>query len=157
MSTEVYRIPRLQFTAEVLLLGQSPRVSVLSKEGTTDELVAALSRDLTFEIGARLRAAVEVYGLQADQDKRARYEVSYWLLRSNQPVRQMRQDTLARAAVLSFDRERPVRGDVALEWVDVGTDRYEPGKYLLRVDITVGGRRIGRAQAAVTLVESAGR
>ena len=25
MSTEVYRIPRLQFTAEVLLLGQSPR------------------------------------------------------------------------------------------------------------------------------------
>ncbi len=124
---------------------------------TRAALVAALSRDLTFEIGARLRAAVEVYGLRADQDGRGQYEVSYWLLRSSQPVRQMSQDTLTRAAVLSFDRERPVRGDVALEWVDIGTDRYEPGKYLLRVDISVGGRRIGRAQAAVTLVEPGGR
>jgi len=124
---------------------------------TRAALVAALSRDLTFEVGARLRAAVEVYGLRADEDGRVGYEVSYWLLRSSQPVRQMRQDTLARAAVLSFDRERPAHGGVALEWVDIGTDRYEPGKYLLRVDISAGGRRIGRAQAAVTLVEADGR
>ncbi len=124
---------------------------------TRDALVAALSRDLTFEIGARLRAAVEVYGLHAAEDRRVRYEVSYWLLRSSQPVRQMMQDTLARAAVLAFDRDRPVRGDGALEWVDIGTDRYEPGKYLLRVDIKVGGRRIGRAQAAVTLIEPRNR
>ena len=121
-----------------------------------EAILGHLSRDLTFEVGARLRTAVEVYGLPAAGDGRARYTVSYWLLRSSQPVRQMQQDSLARAAVLSFERQRPLRADVVLEWVDLGTDRFEAGRYLLRVDITAEGRRIGRAQASVRLVESGG-
>jgi hypothetical protein len=124
---------------------------------TRGAVVARLSRDLTFDVGTPLRTAVEVYGLPVNPDGRVRYEVSYWLLRSSQPVRQMRLDSLDRAAVLSFDRERPARGDMTLEWVDIGTDRLDPGRYLLRVDITADGRRIGRAQAAVELVQSRDR
>ena len=121
---------------------------------TRTALVAALSRDLTFEVGARLRAAVEIYGLHAGADGRVRYEVAYSLLKSSQAVSQIGRDSLERAAVLSFDRERPARGDMALDWVDIATDRIDPGRYLLRVDLLADGRRFGRAQAVVTLVAS---
>jgi hypothetical protein len=74
---------------------------------TRGAVVAALSRDLTFEVRTRMRAAVEVYGLPPGSDGRVHYTVASWLVATSQPTRQMPEDSLGRATVLSFDRQRP--------------------------------------------------
>ena len=124
---------------------------------TRGALIAALSRDLTFAVGSQLRTAVELYGLRPEPDGRVRYEVAYWLVGSREPTRQMREDSLGRPTVLSYARERPAGGDVASEWLDIGTAGLEPGRYLLRVDLLAGGRRIGRAQAVIRLTPATRR
>jgi hypothetical protein len=120
---------------------------------TRAELLASLSRDLTFEVGARIRVAVEIYFLRPTPDGQVGYRAVYLVARSDQPTREMRRDGLAGATVLSFEQQRRSTGDVTVEWVDIDTDRLDPGRYVLRLDLSAGGRHFGRAQAAITLVE----
>ncbi|MDM0066877.1 LysR substrate-binding domain-containing protein [Variovorax sp. J31P207] len=59
-------VPEALLSASVThLLGQSPRVAVMTKEGTTDELVAALgARELDCVIGRSLHAHTDIQILQ---------------------------------------------------------------------------------------------
>ena len=120
---------------------------------TRAALLASLSRDLTFEVGARIRVAVEIYSLRRAPDGQVGYRAVYLVARSDQPTREMRQDGLSGATVLSFEQQRRSIGDVTVEWVDIDTDRLDPGRYVLRLDLSADGRHFGRAQAAITLVE----
>lgn len=120
---------------------------------TRGALLANLSRDLAFAVGTRIRVAAEIYALRPSPEGQVQYRAVYRVVRSDQPRREMRRDSLSGATILSFELQRRPRGDVTVEWVDIDTGRLEPGRYVVRLDLSADGRHFGRAQAAITVVE----
>ncbi len=100
-----------------------------------DAMVSRVERTLVFPQGLPIRSYAEVYGLHRAEET-VRYRVSYELLRTNAPQRDIQRDDWPGATRFEFRREQRVdaRG-VATETLDITPEQTPPGKYLLRLRV----------------------
>ena len=99
-------------------------------------MLARVERTLVFPQGSPIRSYAEVYGLRAAGGI-ARYQVSYQLLRTGSPERDIRRADWPDAIRFEFHRERPAgAGGVAPEVLDITPEQTPHGKYLLRLRVT---------------------
>ncbi len=94
-----------------------------------------LSRSLVFEQGTAVRSYAEIYGLRADSGV-VRFSVTYSLLRTDAPERDIRLADWPSATRFEFRRERPqAASGPEIETLDMVPAQVPPGRYLLRVQI----------------------
>jgi tetratricopeptide (TPR) repeat protein len=113
-------------------------------------VLSRVERTLTFAQGSRIRSYAEVYGLPRTGES-VRYRVSYDLLRTNQPERDIRRDDWPGATRFEFLREtRADAHGAAIEILDIRPEQTPPGKYLLRLRVEDAdtGADAGRATIA---------
>ena len=113
-------------------------------------MLAHVSRTLEFSQQETVRAYSEVYGLQADSGV-VRYQVSYALLKTDAPERDIQLAEWPRAARFEFRRERLRAGSgTEVETLDMIPSQVPPGRYLLRVQVTdlVSGAEVGRGSTS---------
>jgi tetratricopeptide (TPR) repeat protein len=115
-----------------------------------DAMLAHIQRDLTFSVGDVVRAYAEVYGLRKEVDVES-YHATYWLLKTNDPRRDLAKADWHGATLIAFDRVRRVAGaNAAVELLDLTPTGIPSGKYLLRLEIfdNVAKKPVGRATMA---------
>lgn len=109
-------------------------------------ILSHVSRALVFSQGATVRSYAEVYGLRADSGV-VRYLVSYALLKTDDPARDIQLADWPQATRFEFRRERRTAASgPEIETLDMIPSQVPPGKYLLRVRVTdlVAGVEAGR-------------
>lgn len=113
-------------------------------------MLSHVQRDLVFAHGSPIRSYAEVYGLSRTGES-VRYRVSYEVLRTNAPGRDILRADWPGATRFEFRRERRVdaRG-AANEVLDITPEQTPPGQYLLRlrVEDLDTGASAGRATIA---------
>jgi tetratricopeptide (TPR) repeat protein len=113
-------------------------------------MLSRVARTLTFTAGSRIRSYAEVYALHRTGDN-VRYRVTYELLRTSQPERDIRREDWPGATRFEFLREaRADAHGTAIEILDITPEQTPPGKYLLRlrVEDEDTGADAGRATIA---------
>ncbi len=116
-------------------------------------MLAHLNRTLAFTAGATVRTYAEVYGLRADAGA-VRYQVSYELLKSSDPLRDLQLAEWPQATRFEFQRVRPVSGTgFEVETLDIVPAQLPAGQYLLRVRVRdlVAGTDVGRGGTSFTV------
>ncbi len=109
-----------------------------------------VSRTLVFSQAATVRSYAEVYGLRADSGL-VRYQVSYALLKTDAPDRDIQLAEWPQATRFEFRRERRAAASgPEVETLDLIPSQVPPGRYLLRVQITdlVAGASAGRGSTS---------
>lgn len=100
-----------------------------------EAMLRHLSRSLVFEQGTAVRSYAEIYGLRADSGV-VRFSVSYSLLRTDAPERDIQLADWPNATRFEFQRERrQVASGPEIETLDMVPAQVPPGRYLLRVQI----------------------
>ncbi len=136
--------------SELLLAPAWPRATA-----DRDAMLSRVERTLVFPQGSAIRCYAEVYGLRrVGEGETVRYGVSYELLRTTAPARDIQRADWPGATRFEFRREQPVDAHgVAIEILDITPEQTPPGKYLLRLrvtDLDTGGDA-GRATIAFTV------
>ena len=98
-------------------------------------MLSHVQRDLVFTHGSPIRSYAEVYGLHR-MGESVRYRVSYEVLRTSAPGRDIQRASWPGATRFEFRRERRVdaRG-AANEVLDITPEQTPPGNYLLRLRV----------------------
>ena len=114
-----------------------------------------VARNRAVAEGGTLRVYSEVYGLMTERS-RARYRVTYSLLRSDDPERDLDRDEWAGtgAVTQAFDREAvPSSLGLVREVLDVSPERLARGSYVMRLEVQdlVSGTSAGRSQVSFTV------
>jgi hypothetical protein len=113
-------------------------------------MLSRVEHTLVFAQGSPIRSYAEVYGLHRT-GATARYRVSYELLRTTAPERDIQREEWPAATRFEFSRERPVDANGTVrEVLDITAQETPPGKYLLRLraeDLDTGASA-GRATIA---------
>ncbi|HTI06166.1 MAG TPA: GWxTD domain-containing protein [Gemmatimonadales bacterium] len=100
-----------------------------------EETLRAMPADLTYSAGTPLAAYLEIYGLAADANNRARFHVRY----SFAPVRSALARFFGaggRPVVFEFDRVAPPTFARATEQLVIEPGRLPPGRYRVTVAVT---------------------
>jgi len=109
-------------------------------------VLAHLDRTLVFTQGTTVRTYAELYGLRADSGV-VRYQVTYELLKTNDPHRDLQLAEWPQATRWEFERVQQAGGPgFAIETLDIVPADVPPGGYLLRVRVTdlMAGAALGR-------------
>ncbi|MBI1966563.1 MAG: tetratricopeptide repeat protein [Gemmatimonadetes bacterium] len=124
-------------------LALAPADSLTDRETTLDRM----SADLAFPAGRPLAAYAEVYGLVADAQGRARYDVRYTF----EPVRGLLGSLFGPDAILfEFEREVEAR-HVVPEQLVIEPGRIPPGRYRVSLAVTDLRRNVKSESVALEI------
>jgi len=140
--------------------GGAPAISdlLLASPWTGDTIdrtntLSHVRRSLTFARGETVRVYAEVYSLVRLTD-RVSYHVTYRLLKTDDPRRDVNREDWRARVTLDFDRTGVASsGSAVVEFLDIAPSNLPEGTYLIRLEVrdNTMGSFLGRSTAAFTV------